>query len=91
MPVGELLFKITGEASRRRGVSGLVARISNCMCLSYGPFSRALEVHIPLLNLVELLEERDGDKDDDSLLASPNLYLRHRIDTQSAKTSMHPP
>jgi hypothetical protein len=34
-----------------------------------------LLVSVPLLDLVEALEERDRDEDDDSLLAVANLNL----------------
>lgn len=47
------------------------------MCLNYGSLSQALEVHIPLLNLVELLEKWLWDKDDNCLLASTNLNLSY--------------
>lgn len=61
--VGELLLQLTGETMKircqRRDAGGLLG----------------WERSLPLLDTVETLQERDGDKDDNSLLAVTNLDL----------------
>lgn len=62
--VRELLLQLTGEATRN---VMSVTRSHRTVMLGYGS--------LPLLDTVETLQERDGDKDDNSLLAVTNLDL----------------
>lgn len=62
--VGELLLQLTGEAIKIRMS---VTRSHGTAVLGCGS--------LPLLDTVETLQERDGDKDDNSLLAVTNLDL----------------
>ena len=78
MPVRELLLEFTSKAITRQDVSDLGPFDNwNSMCLNFGSYPRALEVHIPLLYVVELREKWHWNEDDDSLLSSTslNLYL----------------
>lgn len=60
--VGELLLELTGQTG------GCVSR--------YGELLLWIRKYIPLLDAVEALQGRDGDKDDNSLLAVANLDLK---------------
>ena len=67
--VGELLLELTGKAAGRTSQNG-----SN-RYVHMGAWARAKEKNLPLLDAVETLKGRDGDKDDNSLLAVANLDL----------------
>lgn len=66
--VGELLLQLTGETFEAVGCQWQVAW---WMMVMPGNGSW----NLPLLDTVEALQERDGDKDDNSLLAVTNLDL----------------
>jgi hypothetical protein len=60
MAVRELLLQLTGEAAAVSDIVGCTEKKWDCL---------------PLLDAVEALKRRDGDKDDNSLLAVANLDL----------------
>lgn len=59
--VGELLLELTGQA----GEISVSDEVEEWWCQGY----------LPLLDLVEALEERDGNEDDNSLASMANLNL----------------
>lgn len=72
--VRKLLLELTGEA---RQISSVFAGLA----------SRRKGLVLPLLDAVEALQGRDGDKDDNSLLAVANLDLI-KIQSQHASSRM---
>lgn len=74
--VRELLLKLTGETGQTLSVRSKAPR-ANVM----------EEENLPLLDTVEALQGRDGDKDDNSLLAVANFDLI-QIQSQHASSRM---
>lgn len=68
--VRELLLELAGEAVLQ--VSFFLSCFVSCIL---GKCSWCMSGIVPLLDLVEALEERDGDEDKDSLLAVTDLDL----------------
>ena len=68
--VGELLLELTGQS----------VNVSFCLPI----FELIVSANIPLLDLVETLEERDGNEDDNSLASVTNLDLRILVSANCA-------
>lgn len=80
--VRELLLQLTGEAVCGGGQSVHV-RQEACESIRRGD-----KRNLPLLDTVEAMQGRDGDKDDNSLLAVANLDLRKDQRNQHASSRM---